>query len=78
MPKPHGWPIERITGLVAGVVVLLTLGLGRLHTGRWRVMTGWVGVNLVLNAMVGWCPLSVVLRRAGIPLAAEQGGSCRA
>ena len=77
MPKPHGWPIERITGLVAGSVVLLTVALAWLHTEWWLLMTAWVGVNLLLNAAVGWCPLSVVLRRFGMPVAAESGGHCR-
>ncbi len=77
LPKPQGWPIERITSMVAGVMVIVSLTLGQLHDGRWRLLTAWIGLNLVLNAVVGWCPMSAVLHKFGVPLASERGGSCR-
>jgi hypothetical protein len=73
MPKPQGWPLERVTGLIAGVVVLTTLALGRLQSSRWRILTGFVGANLILNATAGWCPASVLLHRFGrVPTVAER------
>ncbi len=39
---------------------------------RWRLLTGFVGVNLIMDAVVGWCPSSVVLHRLGVPTAAER------
>lgn len=74
MPKPQGWTIERIVSLVAGTVVLATQIAQTArseHSGLLRLLAGWVGANLLLNAAVGWCPLSVLLHRAGIPTAAE-------
>ncbi|WP_235216058.1 YgaP family membrane protein [Mycobacterium kyorinense] len=76
MPKPQGWPIERIVTLMAGAVVLITLALGREHSSRWRLLTGFVGVNLLLDAMVGWCPMSVVLHRLGVPTDSERAQGC--
>lgn len=76
MPKPQGWTIERVVNLMAGGVVLITLALGREHSSRWRVLTGFVGGNLLLEAAVGWCPTSVLLHRLGIPTRAERGPRC--
>jgi hypothetical protein len=53
------------------MVVLATLTLGR-QDPRWRILTGFVGANLLLNAAMGWCPVSVVLHRLGISTAAER------
>lgn len=75
-PKTSGWPIERVTSLMAGTMVLLTLTLGRLHTGRWRLLTGWVGANLLFNGVAGWCPMGVLLHRLGLRSAAEGDSGC--
>lgn len=72
MPKPQGWTIERVISLMAGAVVLVTLILGRESSRRWRLLTGFVGVNLIMDAIVGWCPSSVVLHHLGVPTAAER------
>lgn len=65
------WPIERATGLLAGTIILLSLGMGRLHSGRWRILTAFVGSNLLLNAIAGWCPASLIMKRLGVPTAAQ-------
>lgn len=71
MPRQQGWPLERIIHAVAGSVVLVSLALGRGHRARWRILTGFVGANLLLDAAVGWCPTSVLLHRFGVPTASE-------
>lgn len=72
MPKPEGWTIERMISLMAGAVVLITLVLGRERSKRWRLLTGFVGGNLIMDATVGWCPSSVILHHLGVPTAAER------
>jgi hypothetical protein len=57
---------------MAGCVVVTSLALGREHSRRWRALTGFVGVNLLLDAAAGWCPTSVVLHRLGFSAAAER------
>lgn len=71
MPRPQGWPLERVVTLMAGMVVLATLTLGR-QNPRWRILTGFAGANLALNAAFGWCPMSIVLHRLGISTAVER------
>lgn len=70
--RPVGWPLERMLHLMAGTVILSTLALGRLHCPRWRILTGFVGANLLLDVTVGWCPASLLLRRLGVPTAVER------
>ncbi|OCB23464.1 hypothetical protein A5689_15640 [Mycobacterium intracellulare subsp. yongonense] len=72
MPKPQGWTLERIVSLMAGGMVVTTLALAREHSSRWRILTGFVGANLLLNAAVGWCPTSALLHRLGVSTAAER------
>ena len=72
MPKPQGWSLERVVPLLAGTMVLTTLSLARQHHPRWRILTGFVGANLILDAAVGWCPASAVLHRMGVATSAEQ------
>ncbi|TXI55061.1 YgaP family membrane protein [Mycolicibacter arupensis] len=66
IPQPSGWPLERVLHLIAGTIVLTSLTLGQLLDGRWRILTAFVGANLLFDAMVGWCPAKLLLHRLGI------------
>lgn len=72
LPKHDGWPIERLVPLMAGSVVLTSLTLGRKVSPKWRTLTGIAGGNLVMYSVVGWCPVSLALERAGVPRTATQ------
>jgi len=77
-----GWPLDRVVSLMAGTATLTTLGLGRAHDPRWRILTGLIGANLVLQATAGWCPASVGLHMLGLRGVSEShprgGVGCRA
>lgn len=73
MPKPRGWTVERIAMIMAGALVVMTQIAQRAGSTRLRVFAGWVGANLMLQGLAGWCPASVVLHRLGVPAAAECG-----
>lgn len=70
LPKHSGWTIERIVPLLGGSVVGTSLLLGRTHSPKWYGLTGFASANLVLYGIVGWCPMSLVLQKAGVPRAA--------
>lgn len=72
MPRPQGWTVERLAFLAAGVMVLGTQVWGGQGWTPRRAVAAFVGANLVLEALVGWCPLSVLLHRLGIPAIAER------
>ncbi len=63
---------ERIVRLFAGAFVLLSLALGHaasplfVHRGFVWVAV-FVGANLFQSALTRFCPLELVLRRAGVP-----------
>ena len=59
------WPLEKVLNLMAGTIVLSSLTLGRRNT-RCRMLTGFVGANLVMSGVVGWCPSSLILHRLGL------------
>jgi hypothetical protein len=66
MTKLSRWPLDKVLNLLAGTVVLTSLALARRGSPRWRLLTGFVGSNLLLSGAVGWCPSSLLLHRAGL------------
>ncbi|MBH5143635.1 MULTISPECIES: YgaP family membrane protein [Rhodococcus] len=67
LPRHHGWTIERIVPLLGGVVVLLSVALTLIFSIWWLLLTAFVAANLLLYSAVGWCPMSLILQRLGIP-----------
>lgn len=65
------WPIERATNLLGGSLVLISVLMGTYYSDWWLLLTAFVGANLLMNAAVGWCPASLIMRRLGIPSAAQ-------
>jgi hypothetical protein len=62
---------ERIVRIVAGTFVLLSLALGVegspvFVSARFLWFTAFVGANLLQSGFTGFCPLELVLRRAGV------------
>ena len=64
--------MERYIRIIAGTFVLVSLALGTWVNHNWYWFTAFVGANLLLNAAMGWCPMSVVLHRLGVSTAAER------
>ena len=51
--------------LLAGFMVLLSLGLAVYADMRWLWLTAFVGVNLLQSAFTGWCPAIWFFRKVG-------------
>ena len=63
---------ERIVRAVAGLFVLASLALGvagcPLHVSRHFLwLAAFVGANLFQSSLTGFCPLEIILRKAGVP-----------
>jgi hypothetical protein len=58
--------IDRIVLAVAGVMILASLLLGLYVSPYWFWFTAFVGVNLFQSAFTGFCPLALILRKAGV------------
>jgi hypothetical protein len=56
--------IERLLRLIAGSLVLASVGLGMWVHPAFLWLTLFVGVNLVQSSFTNWCPMMTALRRA--------------
>lgn len=63
--------VDRIVHLVAGLMVLLGLGLAHYVHVNWLLLPAFVGLNLAQSGLTNFCPLAFMLKKAGVP-----DGSC--
>ena len=54
----------------AGTFILASLVLAHYHSLYWLWFTAFVGFNLLQSSFTNFCPLEIILRKAGV------GGSC--
>jgi hypothetical protein len=64
--------IERVVRIVAGFFILLSLALGveaspLFHNPNWLWFTAFVGANLFQSGFTHFCPLDMMLKKAGLP-----------
>jgi len=58
--------MERSLRLIAGAAVLLSLAAGWWLSPWFFLFTAFVGFNLFQSAFTNWCPVMVVLEKAGV------------
>lgn len=58
--------IDRIVLAFAGIMILLSLALGYYFSPYWLLLATFVGLNLLQAAFSGFCPLAIVLKKAGV------------
>lgn len=63
--------VNRIVRIVAGFFVLLSLALGveaspLFVSANWLWFTAFVGFNLLQSGFTRFCPLDMILKRAGV------------
>lgn len=68
--------VERIVFIVAGSFILLSLLLSQLHSPYWLWFTAFVGANLLQSGFTQFCPLMIILKKAGIPTELQKSGGC--
>ena len=71
--------IERVTRIMAGFFVLLSLALGYhgspVFVSEWFLaFTAFVGLNLLQSGFTGFCPPEKLLAKMGFKR--SEGGSC--
>lgn len=59
--------IDRLVMAFAGSVVLLSVLLAHFVSPWWLLLAAFVGLNLLQAAFTGFCPLAIILRKAGVP-----------
>ena len=58
--------VDRGLRLVAGLFVMLSVGLGVYVNPWFLAFTAFVGANLFQSAFSNWCPMMALLRRVGL------------
>ncbi len=64
--------VERATRILAGVMILLSLGLaqvtGQINLGQmsWLWFTAFIGLNLLQSGFTGFCPPEFVFKKLGL------------
>ena len=64
--------VESGLRLMAGVMVLISLGLAYYVSHYWLWLTVFVGLNPLQSAFTGWCPGMTILRTMGLKDAARR------
>jgi hypothetical protein len=64
--------VDRIVHLVAGLMVLLGLGLAHYLDPAWLLLPAFVGLNLAQSGLTNFCPLAFMLKKAGV----REGDCC--
>lgn len=58
--------IDRFVLAFAGALVFGSVLLGALVHPNWLYLAGFVGLNLFQSAFTGFCPLAIILKKAGV------------
>ncbi|HEY5790624.1 MAG TPA: DUF2892 domain-containing protein [Gammaproteobacteria bacterium] len=58
--------IDRAVLAIAGLFILLSLGLSQLHSPLWLVFTAFVGGVMFQSAFTRFCPMALILRALGL------------
>jgi hypothetical protein len=59
--------IDRAVLMFAGVMVLVSLGLGFYVSAWWYLLTVFVGLNLIQASITGFCPAAMLFKKLGCP-----------
>ncbi len=59
------WYLERFIRLLAGIIVFGSVLLGHFVHPGWFIFTGLVGLMLMIFALTGFCPMSIMLYAFG-------------
>ena len=58
--------IDRLVFAAAGSFILLSIILSQVHSPYWLYFTAFVGANLLQSSITGFCPMAVILKKAGV------------
>lgn len=58
--------LNEMLRLIAGIFVLIAIGLGTTVHPYWNYLAAFVAANLIQSAFTGWCPMMALLRKLGV------------
>jgi len=71
--------MEMIIRRFAGTFILASLVLAHYHSPNWLWFTAFVGFNLLQSSFTNFCPLEIILKKAGMGSCCcgpEKSGGC--
>ena len=63
--------VDKIVRLIAGLMILLSVGLTHYVHPYWVILTLFVGANLFQSGITNICPLASILKKLGVPAEAS-------
>lgn len=64
--KTENWYLERVIWLVAGIMTSMSAMLSWFHSPYWVLLTGLIGLNLLIFAFTGFCIMANILYKLGL------------
>ena len=58
--------IDRLVMAFAGAMILISILLSLVFSPYWLFFTAFVGANMLQAAFTGFCPLAIILKKAGV------------
>lgn len=58
--------LDRIVFAIAGAMIIISLLLGLMVHIYWLGLAAFVGLNMFQTAFTGFCPLAIMLKKAGV------------
>jgi hypothetical protein len=58
--------IDRAVLAIAGLFILISVGLSQVHSPYWLIFTTFVGVVMFQSAFTRFCPMALILRALGL------------
>ena len=58
--------INEALRLIAGIMILISVTLAVTVNIQWLWFTAFIGVNLLQSAFTRWCPMMMILKKAGL------------
>lgn len=58
--------MDRWVRAIAGIIIVVSLGLGHYVSPWWFLLTAYVGIMLLQSAFTNWCPMEDVLHKLGV------------
>lgn len=58
--------VDRIVHVVVGLMVLLGIALSHFVHPNWIILSAMVALSILQSGFTGTCPLSFVLKKAGV------------
>lgn len=58
--------IEKTMMMIVGAMVLISAILAYSVSATWLLLTAFIGLNLLISAFTGFCPMVYILRKFGL------------